>query len=272
MKGGFGKKVVVMVSLVSILGFGRPVIADTKGVRISPSQSIESVDSIILENAAKSKTILFGEFHKFSGDSDYVITLLRRFKRLGFSYLGLEAVKKPKEIDKHSQAVSKLIQDYKKGVSFNLNNYHGAFSGWPEFIKAALDLGFKIILFDEYPENVGGYGTPRSNAQLDNLKKEIFDKDPNAKAIIYGGNWHCPEQPIYSKKTQKKEETLSSLLEQYTKGRNYSIALRYLPIWEEILLKKGKVNYDPPTTNTTSGSISHLFDLDVSNHKLLEKY
>lgn len=152
----------------------------------------------------------------------------------------------------------------------NLDDYSGALPGWAELTKSALDLGFKVIFFDEYPEDVGGYGTPRDNAMLNNLKEEIFDKDPDAKAVIYCGNWHSAEQPIYETSTHKEEETLGFLLEKYTKGKNYSVILKYEPIFEETILKGDKADLDsPPTTNKTSGKISYLYDLDLSNHPLL---
>lgn len=267
----FGKETTILVSILGMLGFSQPVIADTKGERVSAYQSIESVDSIILENAAKSKTIFFGEVHWLSEDSEYIIHLLSGFKKLGFSYLGLEIIKEnPKEKDKHSKALSKLVQDYKKGVPLASKDYSVALSGWAELIKVALDLGFEIVFFDEYPETVGGHGTPRDNAMFNNLKEEIFDKDPDAKVIIYCGNWHCAEQPIYETSTQKQEETLGYLLEKYTGGKNYSVILRYEPVFEEILLKGCEADLDrPPTTNKTSGRISYLYDLDLSNHPLL---
>ncbi|MBL7101020.1 MAG: hypothetical protein ISS23_03645 [Nanoarchaeota archaeon] len=269
MKKDFGKKVAILISVLGMLGFSTPVIADTKGERASCSQPVESIDSIILENAAKSKTVFFGESHWLSEDSEYVIHLLPELKKLGFSYLGLEVRKKPKE-GGHSWALSKFIQDYKKGIPLNLNDYSAPLSGWVELTKTALDLGFEIVFFDESPEDVGGYGTPRDNAMLNNLKEKIFDKDPDAKAVIYCGSWHCAEQPIYEPSTLKKEETLGFLLEKYTGGRNYSIILRYHHGFEEILLKGGEADLGtPPTTNKTSGRISYLYDLDLSNHPLL---
>ena len=264
------KLIVASLSAFAILGFSSPCMMNTKGEIVLPSQSVESVDSTILKNAAKSKTIFFGECHWLSEDSEYVISLLPKLKEEGFSYLALEVKKNHKEKCKHSKILSKLVQDHKKGVSLNLKDYSDALPGWKELTKAALDLGFEIIFFDEHQEDVGGYGTPRDNAMLKNLKEGIFDKDPNAKAIIYCGNWHCAEQPIYEPSTHKKEETIGFLLEEYTKGKNYSVILKYNPIFEEIVIKGDKADLDkPPTTNKTSGRISYLYDLDLSNHPLL---
>lgn len=268
-----GKKAIVLASIIGMLGFSNAV-ADTKGERVEGSRPIESVDSIILENAAKSKTLFFGESHWLSEDSDYVMHILPKLKELGFSYLGLEAkVDITETVCLHTQDLLKFIQDYKKKVPLDLNDYRSALPGWIALTKAALDLGLEIVFFDVYADEVGGYGTPRDTAMLNNLKERIFDKDPDAKAIIYCGVWHCSEQPIHEPYTRKKEETLSYLLESYTEGRNYSVALIYTPIFEEMILKEGKINiYGPPTTNKTSGKLSHLYDLDLSNHPLLEPY
>ncbi|MGD9211268.1 MAG: hypothetical protein PVI90_10855, partial [Desulfobacteraceae bacterium] len=59
----------------------------------------ENIDEIILSQAQKSQTLMFGEIHDTVipgnpppvGDSLYVISLLKRLKAIGFTYLALEA-------------------------------------------------------------------------------------------------------------------------------------------------------------------------------------
>jgi hypothetical protein len=83
-----------------------------------------------------------------------------------------------------------------------------------------LELGFKPVLTDR-----AAPGTDRDAAMFQTLKREVFDRDEEARVLVYVGANHISEREnrsgFSSRCTTRKP--LGMLLNEYTGGRNYSV-------------------------------------------------
>ena len=176
-------------------------------------------DTLILENAVKNQTIMFGESHLSQKDNDYVIKLLPELKKLRYEYFAMERDASLNDCyyPFHTQYNEFLFeQKYSR-----LHNYKRD----AEIIKAARNEGLKIVFYDENPEKFGD-GTIRNQLEFNNLKKLIFNKEPHAKVIVFCGAKHISEKPGFDITTKKSnEKQLGCFLDEYTNGRNYSVCL-----------------------------------------------
>ena len=90
-----------------------------------------------------------------------------------------------------------------------------------------MDAGYKIKFIDTFPNNKSE-SLSRDRAMFEEIKGEIFDKDPKAKVIVYVGANHVSENETYpSMSTCDKVRPLGNLLSTYTKGKNFSIYMGY---------------------------------------------
>jgi hypothetical protein len=196
--------------------------------------------TLILQNAAKSQTVHYGELHGKKSAERLVIALLEQHRKQGFTYFAME-------LDTHEQP---LVDDFLFGrigaealeqILDEISSYvrksgcgHYDIKGALSIVRAAHDLGYRVVLFDERPKGCTApgdstyaeCGEPRNRAQFENLRRLIFDKDPDARVVIFSGLDHIDERPNYTfncgKADQKK---LGYFLEEYTGGRNLSVSL-----------------------------------------------
>lgn len=190
-----------------------------------------NIDTIILEHAKACQTIMFGEIHDNAlegmpppvQDSIYVVTLLAQLREMGYAYLALE-VNQHAPAGTHSNDLVRFYRIYKKGQPIQKSHFFYAKPGWIELVKKAIDLGYNIRFIDA-GQRSGFFNLPRDQAMYETLKKEIFDSHHNARVIVYIGAFHIGEQEtdtgIFMGPGKKKP--LGLLLDQYTKGKNFSV-------------------------------------------------
>jgi hypothetical protein len=195
----------------------------------------ENIDKIIIENAKECQTLMFGEIHDSVlvgslptiEDSNYVISLLPEIRRIGYKYLALEVDSVAKKKG-HSNDIVRFCKEYNQGNDIHDKEYLYAKPGWIELIKRAIDLGY-IIKFIDIPESSGCGSFLRDKEMFEKMKKEIFEKDENTKVVVYIGANHVIEcetyEGIYFHKGKRKP--LGFFLNDYTKGKNYSVYMGY---------------------------------------------
>ena len=190
-----------------------------------------NIDEIILSRAKESQTVMFGEVHAavIAGDpppvedSRYVISLLKSLKTIGYDYLALE-VKASALPGSHSHDLVSYLDDYTKGQPVIKAHYPFAKPGWVELMAAALAYQYKLVFIDR-PNG----GEDRDAAMYHAMQTDIFSKDPNAKVLVYIGANHIMENEstggFVSRSGRRK--SLGFLLNQYTKGHNFSVYMGY---------------------------------------------
>jgi len=210
----------------SELGDNRATVCDYPMCRYEK----ENVDTVIIEHAKESRVVMFGEIHDsvLSGspppieDSRYVISLLPELMKIGYSYLALEVNSDEKEKG-HSRDMVRFYNDCMNGKAVCEKEYACAKPGWIELLRSAMDLGYSIRFIDTPPGGV--CGVSRDREMFKKIKSDIFERDEEAKIIVYIGANHVIEQEtyegIYSHRGKRKP--LGLLLDDYTKGKNYSV-------------------------------------------------
>lgn len=204
----FNKKVALFLLTGTLIG--TPSIGHTK-----------SIDDVILENAANSQTVMFGDWHYGSGDDVFVISILPKLKELGYNSFAVE-------IDSSKQGVLDSYLDEKISELELLRNilYIGP---WTAVLNEAKELGMKIYAIDESVHPFPGEGPPakegtdRNQKMFENMKRLIFDKDPKAKVVVFTGAGHISEEEVRHYYVMGLHKTLGYFLSGYTNDKNYTI-------------------------------------------------
>lgn len=184
-------------------------------------------EEIILENAKNNQTIMFTDMHEkdnlpFHGDSDYVISLLPKLKKLGFNYLAVEILRSEQPII--DEYINGNIDEKTLETKIsNLNLLCGS-----KMIKVAKNLDMKVCAIDERVDYI------KPNAAIEDcLDKylsrdpklyrnilKIFNKDKNAKVVVFIGGVHINKEQI-----SEQGIPLGFFLTKYTKKKNYAVSL-----------------------------------------------
>lgn len=146
---------------------------------LAPFNNKVNVASYILEQAAKTSIVIFNEAHHNPRHRVFVATLLPELKKLGYTYIGLEALP-------YSDS------------NINVNKYPSitptSYTNEPCFgnlLREALQLGYTVFPYEADWE-LQKKGESREELQARNIKA-IIDKYPNNKFIIYCGYDHAIE-------------------------------------------------------------------------------
>lgn len=247
------KTLLVSLLTLGITSFAQPAVTYQNFAQLNTTNKKEwkKLEETILENASKNKTIMFGEGHwqppvifgskqdEFLArhDSDFVADFLPRLKDCGFRYLAIEHERNP------LTEVKKTFADYAYGKitrkeldRWSLEEEKRYYPGWFDLIDAARKAKVKIVCYDANKEEFTSWNH-REEIAFNNLKELIFDKDPNAKVIIYCGVGHLNEKPLYNKNIAGWEEgkglmnkdgkyiCLGFHLDKYTEGKNFTVSL-----------------------------------------------
>jgi hypothetical protein len=174
---------------------------------------------------------MFGEIHDnvCAGspppveDSEYVISLLPSLRKLGYAYLALEVNRDAKKIC-HSRDVMAFYRDYRAHHDIRTHAYRAARPGWIKLVRAGMDLGYRIKFIDAPLGGMGGVSS-RDSAMFKKIKSEIFEQDEKAKVVVYVGAHHVIEKETYEGVYlhKGKIKPLGLLLDDYTKGKNFSV-------------------------------------------------
>lgn len=162
----------------------------------------QELENIVLRESAENKIVMFGERHEnYRADNDFVAELLQKLKEQDFNYLALEIERNPEERSFH-----RIIQDYAYGkITRNdiKNILNGRYiireplecAGTYDLIDSAKETGMNLIFYDADKYTYNSWDE-REKIAFNNLKELIFNKDPNAKVIIYCGLGHINEKPL----------------------------------------------------------------------------
>lgn len=194
-----------------------------------------NIDTVIIEHAKESQTVMFGEIHDSVtegspppiADSYYVISLLSELRKVGYQYLALEVNRNAPE-QSHSSDILQFYADYTNGIGKSENKYAHAKPGWIELTRTAVDLGFQLRFIGASSRGMGG-DFLRDKKMFENLQEEIFKKDGKAKVLIYIGANHIlgSRKPQDEPASTTKTRPLGAILDDYTKGRNFTVYMGY---------------------------------------------
>jgi len=185
----------------------------------------KDMDRIILEKAAVSQTVMFGELHyddnyrPYHKDSDYVISLLSRLIKLGYTTLVVE----------EKYVNDGIVQGYAKGqvsdkeISERIPRIEVR-SG-KKLIRVAGQLGYSVRALDGISDtdSIDCGVEERDKATFGNVEHEILDKNPSEKVIFFYGRNHIAERENGQSFLGCPITTLGYHLENY--GKNVSIDL-----------------------------------------------
>jgi hypothetical protein len=142
---------------------------------------VEAVTAIA-RAAAGTRLVIFGEEHHLPQTRCLYESLLRRLWDLGYRWLAAETFD-PAVMDE----------------SFRVPDYHtGYYTMDPVFasaVRTARQLGYHLVAYDTSERGPPGDGSFRDRTQAQNLKRLVFDRDPEAKLLVFAGRGHAAEVP-----------------------------------------------------------------------------
>jgi hypothetical protein len=166
----------------------------------SPLEGYRPVDAVeAIARAARShRWVMVGEEHLKPQSRTILPGLLRALRKQGFRTLAVETFNSPEDLAEAERAGYASLKT-------------GTYTHDPVFaagIREAIRLGYRLVPYEatEQPKEVPPDDTEfrqnfRENLQAKNLKTRIFDKDPNAKVLVWAGRAHVLEssQPSQGK-------------------------------------------------------------------------
>lgn len=148
---------------------------------ISISYKPESALEVIEREAQKTRIVVYGEEHHLPQTRSLYEPLLRALWRQGYRYLAAETF------------TDKVVNpdfrypDYQSG-------YYLLDPVFATAVRAAKDMGYKLIAYDTEERGPNGDQSFRDRTQAENIKARIFDRDPRAKVLILAGRGHASEE------------------------------------------------------------------------------
>lgn len=162
----------------------------------------ETLESVTAENAleaivAKAKMhqiVILNEAHQEPIHRVFAAKVARELKKIGFNYLAGETFRP--NIPQQPGYVDTSMGFYLREPMFG------------EFIRNAIKDKWNFVGYDVYPEgqNIADLAREREFGAAQNIIRQIFSKDPNAKVFIYVGYGHARKEPAYT-----DEKTYASL-------------------------------------------------------------
>lgn len=205
----------------------------TETCQARSSHDTEYLQTVILEHSSKSKVVMFGGKHgSYRADDDFVAQLLPQLNKQGFEYLALEFEKTPRKNSLHE-----IVQDYAHGKLIRediniawISREKRYCAGTFDLMDVAKNLGMNLIFYDA---DEGEYNSwkERERISFSNLKELIFEKDPNAKAVIFCGASHINEKPYEDmtkdvrKGSQEKIRYLACYIDKGSHANNFTVSL-----------------------------------------------
>lgn len=198
-----------------------------KTEQVMVTENKKDLINIILQNAEKNQTLLFGGKHEkdakeVKAERKLIIDLLPELQERGYNDIAFQ-IYKEWQID---------IDRYKEGktdeaTAINSLPHLENMCGY-ELIAKAFELGMNVWLIDGtgiYDDNFFVVQAASKNGTadkmlFDNLEEKVFKKRPDAKVIGYLGGHHTSEQPGYI-----EGKTLAMRLNEYTNNKNFSISI-----------------------------------------------
>ena len=161
------------------------------------------------------------------GDSLYVATLLPKLKAIGYKHLAIEADGEAREAG-HSLDLVRFYESCRRGRCGEEADYPKAKPGWIGLVGNAVEFGYEVHFIDVAPKFRGGF-FPRDQELFANLKRDIFDRNRDAKVIVYVGANHVAEYETHNGVYlyKGKRSPLGCFLDAFTGGRNFSVYMEH---------------------------------------------
>jgi len=166
----------------STFSIAQPAQKDDGPSPLSGAWQLRPAADVILEMAKDRKAVFFNEAHSAPLTRTLTIQLLARLHEMGFNYFAAETL-------------------YVTDKDINKRGYPNAGTGfytneplYGEMVRTALRLGYTVVAYDA--ENAG-VGDPRERAGAENLVKQVFKKDPNARLVVNAGFAHVQKSGKY---------------------------------------------------------------------------
>lgn len=130
--------------------------------------------------AAGTRLVIFGEEHHLPQTRSLYEALLRRLWDEGYRYLAAET------FTPAVAAADFTVPDYRSGYYLMDPVYASA-------VRAAKALGYRLVAYDTAERGPAGDASFRDRTQAENLKRAVFDRDPQAKLLVFAGRGHAAE-------------------------------------------------------------------------------
>lgn len=135
---------------------------------------------VIERQAARTRIVIWGEEHHLPQTRSLYESMLRQLWGLGYRYLAAETF-----------ADSVMIPGFRfptftSGVYLRDPVYATA-------VRTALDIGYRLIAYEEAATAPSGDNSFRDRRQAENLQARLFARDPEAKVLVLAGRGHASE-------------------------------------------------------------------------------
>ena len=136
------------------------------------------MDSIIKNN----RVIMLNEMHFNPHSRAFVIGWLDICYQNGYRYFAAETL----------YAKDSLVNE-RRTVLLGETGFYSDEPVFGDLLRTALNIGYTLV-----PYEADGWGVDREGNEADNLIKNILDKDPEAKFLVFGGMGHITDRKGWS--------------------------------------------------------------------------
>ena len=139
----------------------------------------------IIDAVGDTKAVLIGEEHHPPQTRTLLAPLLRALKPRGFKYLAVETLN------------DDVSATQKQGYPTDETGTYTRDPVFAEALREAVQLGYTLVPYESIPADrtlsPSAHQEARELGQARNIKERIFDKDPAAKALVWGGRSHASQ-------------------------------------------------------------------------------
>ncbi len=209
-------------------------------VKATPAK--KSIEEYVLDNAAESQVVMFGEVHlsfkepitnpvlliPYRRDNDFVIGLLHELRSREFSHLAIEI-----PVDSSGSYYVQVLHAYISGSIAKddispdfLAAIEETSAGWLDLIDAAKAVGMSVVPYDVPRVEGAEQGDLREWGSFVNIVDAIFSRNPGEKVIVYCGGLHINEKPyaVLGESWGGEIKWLGQYLDEYTGGQNFTVS------------------------------------------------
>lgn len=203
----------------------------------------KQLEEVVLSESSKYQVVMLGEDHIRQDDDYFIARIIPELKKQGFKHLAVELVRNSL---KAKYPIEKALTDYTTGkISQDEMRYIAIgteifpyIEGPIRIVETAKKEGMNIICYDpshrEYDSS-----DRRDELAFKNITELIFNKEPNAKVIVYCGGAHLNKEKRYNphlvrweglsrlpnKNRDGKFKCLAHHLNKYSKGKTLTVSL-----------------------------------------------
>ena len=136
----------------------------------------------IVAAAANTRLVIFGEEHHLPQTRSLYEALLRGLWQQGYRWLAAET------FTPAVMAADFRVPDYGSG-------YYVMDPVYASAVRTAVALGYRLVAYDTAERGPPGDGSFRDRTQAETLKRAVFDRDEDAKLVVFAGRGHAADVP-----------------------------------------------------------------------------